>query len=161
MTSAYDALISSASIKYGVPETWIRAFIMTESSFNPQAYRAEPQINDASYGLMQLLYKTAKGLGYGGMPEGLYDPGTNIDLGVKLMSQGRAKYGDDIQAVYSFYNSGSGTKYLTVPGVAQHVANMLRNFEQVLTENPVIATTGTFGVVVVALLIWYWTKSKK
>jgi soluble lytic murein transglycosylase-like protein len=157
----YDEIIAKYANVYNVPEPWIRAFIQTESSFNPTAYRAEPQINDASYGLMQLLYSTARGLGYTGTPEGLYDPETNIALGTKLMYQLRAKYGDDIQAVYSAYNSGSGTAYLSNSSVAQHVANMLKNFEAVIAANPVVASTGSFAIVLVAILIWYWTKRKK
>lgn len=157
----YDDIIAKYANVYNVPEPWIRAFIQTESSFNPMAYRAEPQINDASYGLMQLLYKTAVGLGFTGAPESLYDPDTNINLGVKLMAQLRARYGDDIQAVYSAYNSGSGTAYLSNSSVAQHVANMLKNFEAVIASNPVVASTGSFAIVLVAILIWYWTKRKK
>lgn len=66
----------------------IMAIIEIESSFDPQAYRAEPRLNDGSYGLMQLLGSTARGLGY--VPDdldGLFDPETNISLGMKGMRQ--------------------------------------------------------------------------
>lgn len=60
----------------------VLAIIQIESSFQPGAYRAEPQIGDASYGLMQILYGTAVDRGYSGPPEGLYDPETNIRYGM-------------------------------------------------------------------------------
>ena len=118
----YDDLIASAADTYFVPESWIRAVIQVESSWNPSAFRAEPAINDASYGLMQLLSTTARGLGYSGDPTGLYDPATNIALGAELLGQLRAKYGDDFNRVYSAYNSGKPDAYLTSTQVANDVA---------------------------------------
>lgn len=123
--SAYDAFVQAESFATGVPALLIQAVILTESSGRADAYRAEPRIHDASYGLMQLLYGTAKGLGYTGTPEGLYDPQTNIHYGTKLLAQLRARYGDNPAAIYSAYNSGSGSSYLTNPDVAAHVNNFL------------------------------------
>lgn len=60
----------------------VLAVIQVESEFRPNAYRAEPQINDASYGLMQVLGSTAADRGYDGPPEGLFDPETNIRIGM-------------------------------------------------------------------------------
>jgi hypothetical protein len=55
------------------------AFVQIESSFNPRAYRFEPHLHKASYGLMQLLYSTACQMGYnGGNVKDLYDPKTNL-----------------------------------------------------------------------------------
>lgn len=125
--SAYDAFVTAESFATGVPAIWIQAVILTESSGRADAYRAEPRISDASYGLMQLLYRTAKGLGYDGTPEGLYDPQTNIHYGTKLLAQLRARYGDNPAAVYSAYNSGSGQSYLSNPDVAAHVDHFLSN----------------------------------
>lgn len=157
----YDDIISKYAIQFNVPEPWIRAVIATESSWNPKAYRAEPQIHDASYGLMQLLLRTAQGLGYTGDGPGLYDPDTNIQLGTKLLGQLRSRFGDDVQAVYSAYNSGSGTSYLTNSSVASHVENFLKNFEIVISQNPIIASTGSFGVALVILILWFWKKKGK
>ena len=122
---------------YGVPVAWVEGVIQTESGWNPQAYRAEPQIHDASYGLMQVLYSTARGLGYTGSPDGLFDPDTNIQLGTKLMGQLIAQYGDDILRVYSAYNSGKPDLYLTSTQVAANVARLLDNLQQFL--EPVVA----------------------
>lgn len=123
MTDEFDEIIAVNADKYSVPFDWIKAVMMTESSGNPMAFRDEPAIGDASYGLMQLLYRTARNLGYTGEAVGLYDPMINLDLGTKLLAQLRRAYGDDFQAVYSAYNSGSPTKYQTSTQVAAHVAN--------------------------------------
>lgn len=65
---------------FSVPD--VLAVIQIESSFRPSAYRAEPQIGDASYGLMQILSRSAADRGYDGPPEGLFDPETNIRYGM-------------------------------------------------------------------------------
>jgi soluble lytic murein transglycosylase-like protein len=121
ISNAYDDLIFQAVQSYDVPFAWVKAVIGTESDFDPNAYRAERQINDASRGLMQILFRTAQGLGYEGEPDGLYDPATNINLGAKFLADLRSQYGDDFKAVYSAYNSGSPKAYLTNSTVADHV----------------------------------------
>lgn len=157
----FDELIRHSAALHNVPELWIRAVIQTESSFNPRAYRAEPQIHDASYGLMQLLYGTARNLGYSGTPEGLYDPAINIELGTQLLSELRNRYGDDIQAVYSAYNSGSATRYLNNADVASHVAHLMTNLETLIKAEPLIAGTGALGVLLLSVVIWYYSKNKR
>jgi soluble lytic murein transglycosylase-like protein len=65
------------------------AFVQIESSFNPRAYRFEPRLHKASYGLMQLLYSTACQMGYnGGNFKDLYDPKTNLRYGMKYAQWG-------------------------------------------------------------------------
>lgn len=161
MLEPYDALIRSNAERWSVPISWIKAVIMQESSGNPNAYRAEPQIGDASYGLMQLLYRTAKGLGYAGTPEGLYDPATNIELGTKLLGQLRRSYGDDFSRVYSAYNSGSPDRYLTSSQVADHVNKAIAWLERVIKDEPLLMSSGAAGFIIIALLVWYWTKRGK
>jgi soluble lytic murein transglycosylase-like protein len=151
----FDDIIAVNAVAYSVPEAWIRAVIATESSWRPSIISA-----DGGYGLMQLMPDTARALGYSGDVSGLLDPETNIGLGTKLLGQLRARYGDDVQAVYSAYNSGGGSNYLTNPTVAQHVANFVRNLESVVTANPLVTSTGTVGAIIVVLLLWYWTKKK-
>lgn len=127
----WQPIVLRESQATGVPAAWINAVILTESSGNANAYRAEPQIRDASYGLMQLLERTAKGLGYAGTPDGLYDPQTNIHYGVKLLAQLRARNGDDFARVYSAYNSGDPNKYKVSSQVAKNVNRALQNLSKV------------------------------
>lgn len=66
----------------GIQTADVLAYCQLESSFNRFAFRDEPKIGDASYGLMQLLTRTAKDRGYTGDPTGLYDAETNIRYGI-------------------------------------------------------------------------------
>jgi len=163
VTDVYDDLILQASVTYNVPFHWIKAIIGAESNFNPNAYRTEPKINDASYGLMQILYSTAVSLGYTGPPEGLFDPMTNIGLGTKYLAQLIKHYGSSsFERIYSAYNSGSPDKYLTNSEVAQHVRNAvawLEKVSSVVTENP--TATGLVTLVIAGLIIYYLTRRKR
>lgn len=121
VTNTYDNLIEEAANTYRVPFAWIKAVIGTESGFDPNAYREEPKIGDASYGLMQILYSTATSLGYKGNPQGLLEPRTNIMLGTKYLARLIERWGMDFKRVYSAYNSGNPDKYLTSAQVARNV----------------------------------------
>ncbi len=104
-------LVEEASTTYQVPEGVILAIVGQESGWNPRAMRIEQKINDASYGLMQLLARTARSLGYTGSRgeaahlTGLFDPKTNIDLGCKLLVQNLKLAGNWTGAI-SAYNGG-------------------------------------------------------
>ncbi|MBI2029475.1 transglycosylase SLT domain-containing protein [Candidatus Gottesmanbacteria bacterium] len=76
----YGDIIDKVAKKYNIDPQLIFATIMTESEGNPLAYRYESHIGDASYGLGQILYTTAVGLGYSGTPQEMYRPEISIDL---------------------------------------------------------------------------------
>jgi soluble lytic murein transglycosylase-like protein len=158
--NAFDDLISESAAAYSVPPDWIKAVIGTESGFNPNAHNASDP-GGGAFGLMQVLYSTAVGLGYEGDPEGLYDPETNIDLGVKLMAQIIQRTGSDFSAMYSAYNSGSATKYLSSTQVAANVNRALTWLSQVagsiatsITQNPE-SSSGLLIVVAVGLYLLF------
>lgn len=88
-----------------VPVPIIKAVIAQESRYDPRAIRGEPHLADASRGLMQLLYGTAKTLGYGGGAEGLFDPGVSTYYGTKLLAENFARAGNWPAAI-SAYNGG-------------------------------------------------------
>jgi len=134
----FDSLIASASDAYGVPVAVIKGVIGAESGFDPAAYRAEPQINDASTGLMQLLMSTARGQGFTGTSLGLYDPRTNINLGTKLLSSLSRQLGD-WGAVFSAYNGGVRPQY----GLGARLPSGL--FQNQDYVNRVASLVGYFG----------------
>jgi len=134
MNDTYDLIISIASKKYRVPFAWIKAVIATESNFDRMAFRAEPRINDASRGLMQLLLKTARSLGFADDPDYLFDPDVNIDLGTKLLAELLGRCGNDFAKVYSAYNSGSCEAYLTSAQVARNVERAQGNLATIQGE---------------------------
>ena len=98
-----DKLFCMNGKKYGVKKLLLKAVAITESSLDEHAYRFEPNFYDkylknkpewagkdpseisASYGLMQLMYTTAWGLGFRGPGEDLYNPVYNVELGAKLL----------------------------------------------------------------------------
>jgi transglycosylase-like protein with SLT domain len=104
--NAYDDAVRAASAEFGVRVPLIKGVIGRESAFVPTARRVEAQLGDASYGLMQLLYSTAKALGYTGTPEGLLDPATNIHYGTMLLAQNLSRTGGDEASSISAYNGG-------------------------------------------------------
>lgn len=93
------------------PASFALAIIQAESGGIPSAYRGEASIGDASIGLMQLLLGTAKSLGYSGgagdatSGTGLYDPATNIGLGVTFLANLYRTLGN-LPGVASAYNGG-------------------------------------------------------
>lgn len=66
----------------------VMGIIATESSFRPNVHRLErnvwgPGKDDASIGLMQPLLAVARDRGFIGAPGALYDPETNIRIGMR------------------------------------------------------------------------------
>lgn len=96
--------ISTAAAKYALDANLIKAIIAAESAWNPGALRAEPQINDASYGLMQILLATARGMQPGVTAGDLFIPSINVDLGSRYLAAQVNRYG--YPAGVSAYNAG-------------------------------------------------------
>jgi hypothetical protein len=107
MSNAFDSLIHSIASRHGVDPFLVKAVIAAESSFDPRAFRNEPQIQDASRGLMQTLYATARDMGYTGAPEGLFDPATSIEYGTRYLKRQLLRYSGDTARAVAAYNSGT------------------------------------------------------
>jgi hypothetical protein len=105
----YGPLIEQASNKYQVDPNLILATILVESGGDTNAIRQEPQINDASYGLGQILYGTARGIGHTGTPNDLFDPEINIELIARYHRRNMDVYGPELtpQQLTTAYNAGS------------------------------------------------------
>lgn len=104
--TAFDDIIATEASAQGVPPELVKAVIGQESAFVPTAKRFEPKLNDASYGLMQVLYRTAQALGYTGPAEGLLDPATSIHYGTMFLAQNLNVTNGDIARAVSAYNGG-------------------------------------------------------
>ncbi|OLP44486.1 lytic transglycosylase domain-containing protein [Rhizobium oryziradicis] len=74
-----NGLVNKYAALYGMPSALIHRVIHRESRYNPSAYHS------GNYGLMQIRYNTARGLGYEGKPEGLFDPETNLKYAIKYL----------------------------------------------------------------------------
>jgi len=106
INSPYDGAIATAANAYNLDPALIKAVISQESAWVPMAYRAEPQINDASYGLMQVLLATARETARNPAltSADLFVPEINIDIGSRYLAGRLSRYGypDGISA----YNAG-------------------------------------------------------
>ncbi len=101
----YNHAFLSASHATGVPVPVLKGLAGMESAFNPKAFRAEPQINDASRGLLQILNRTAQAVGFRGKPDDLFDPTINANYGARFLRDLILKYKNLPDAVAS-YNMG-------------------------------------------------------
>lgn len=123
----YAELVKKYAAEFGVPEYLIYAVIMAESNGDPNAIRQEA--TDASRGLMQVLYSTAKAMGYIGPAEGLFDPETSIYLGTKYLSR-LAAYPNiegNIEKMIAGYNAGPDLS----PWPEEYIARVKKWIEQI------------------------------
>lgn len=100
---SHAAAISEASVRFAIPEHWIRAVMRVESAGNPQA------ISQAgAMGLMQVMPGTWAELrqhhGLGGDP---FDPRDNIIAGTAYLRAMLDRYGT-VGAMLAAYNAGPG-----------------------------------------------------
>lgn len=105
LVDRFYTLITESALRHQVSQSYLQAIIHQESGGNPRALRLEPRIHEASYGLMQLLGRTAKRLGFRGPLADLYDPRINIPLGARYFSGLLTKYREP-GAALAHYNGG-------------------------------------------------------
>jgi len=74
-----NQLITKYAALYDVPEHLVHHVVRRESNYNPAA------VHRGNWGLMQIRYNTAKGMGYDGSPTGLLDAETNLKYAVKYL----------------------------------------------------------------------------
>jgi soluble lytic murein transglycosylase-like protein len=113
--------IKQAAERYGVPENLVKAVIRVESAFNPRAVSPK-----GARGLMQLMPQTASLLGV----RDSFDPGENIDGGVRHLRHLLERFGNDVRLALAAYNAGEQavTNYRGVPPYAEtqgYVAKIL------------------------------------
>ncbi len=85
----------------GVPIDTALAVVLQESSFRPNVTGAAGEI-----GLMQLKCQTARGIGYKGSCEELYDPDTNLHYGLRYLRKALNR------GSVAYYNAGIYAKKL-------------------------------------------------
>jgi soluble lytic murein transglycosylase-like protein len=108
LDSAIESAIVTASDKFGVDESLIRAVIKQESSYNPYAVSSA-----GAMGLMQLMPATAQSLGVAD-PYNVYQ---NIYGGTQYLYDMLLKFGGDEELALAAYNAGPGSvlKYGGIP----------------------------------------------
>ena len=101
--NAYSSIISRYATEHGVPVALATAVVRLESNFRSNATGRAGEI-----GLMQIKLETARGLGYTGTRQALYNPETNIRWGMKYLA-GAHKLGNGTTCgTILRYNAGHG-----------------------------------------------------
>jgi len=122
----YDTIINSASKKFGVESRLIKAVIMAESSFNPNAVS-----KSGAQGLMQLMPITADDMNVGDP----FDPEENIYGGTQYLSLLLKKFKHDKGLALAAYNAGPKTvsKHNSIPPIPQtekFVSRVMRYYNE-------------------------------
>lgn len=130
-----EPIINEMSRKYNIEPAWIKAHIKAESNWDVNASRFEAHKGDASWGLMQLLLVTARGV-LGDLnlsTTQLINPKVNIEAGTKFLSQLWSRFGNMRDAIAA-YNAGSPR--LTAQGKyinQDYVDKVTKNYERYKT----------------------------
>jgi soluble lytic murein transglycosylase-like protein len=97
----YAATIAKYANQNGVPVELATAVVEIESNFNPKMRGSAGEI-----GLMQVKPATARMMGYTGSAKGLYDPDTNIRIGMKYLAMAQQLGGGPTCNTILKYNAG-------------------------------------------------------
>jgi hypothetical protein len=95
-----DRLITYYAKLNNIPEELVHRVVKRESTYNPRAYHS------GNYGLMQIRYNTAKGLGYEGPAEGLFDAETNLKYATKYLAGAWMVADNENDGAVKLYASG-------------------------------------------------------
>src|SRR4051794_28203878 len=98
--TALDAMIARHAAANGLPVELVHRVVKRESGYNPRAS------SRGNFGLMQIRYQTARGVGYGGSAAGLLDPETNLTYAVKYLAGAYRAAGGNSGRAVSLYASG-------------------------------------------------------
>lgn len=107
------ALIKSQAPQYGVPTWFALKIARVESNYNPRVTGAAGEI-----GVFQLKCATAHGVGYSGSCSGLYNPETNVRVGLKHLSLAVHAARGNLRLAASKHNGGLGCNHIVRSYVA-------------------------------------------
>jgi soluble lytic murein transglycosylase-like protein len=104
----YEPIINSLSTEYGVEKSLVKAVILAESGYNPNAVSPK-----GAAGLMQLMPETAKGL----KVNNSFDPRENIRGGIRYLRFLLDTFKCDVSLALAAYNAGLSkvSKYGGIP----------------------------------------------
>lgn len=104
----YLSLITKFAGQYGVAADLVKAIISVESGYDPRVVS-----HKGAMGLMQLHPDTARRFGV----QKIFDPGENIEGGVKYLQFLMNYFNNDLRLVLAAYNAGENavTRYRGIP----------------------------------------------
>ncbi|WP_017196566.1 lytic transglycosylase domain-containing protein [Bartonella birtlesii] len=101
----YETLIQKFANKYNVPVNLAHAVVKVESDYKAYTKGAAGEI-----GLMQIKPATARGLGFNGSIQDLYDPATNLEYGMRYLARAYKLSGGNTCGTILKYNAGHAAK---------------------------------------------------
>lgn len=101
----YESLIQKLANKYNVPVNLAHAVVSVESNYKAGIKGAAGEI-----GLMQIKPSTARGLGFNGSVQDLYDPETNLEYGMRYLARAYKLSGGSTCGTILKYNAGHAAK---------------------------------------------------
>ena len=104
----YEAMVNRAASEFGLEPALLKAIMAAESGFNPKAVSAKGAI-----GLMQIMPATAQRYGLQAdkkhsINQKLTDPGINIRLAARYLSELEKMFPQRPELVVASYNAGEG-----------------------------------------------------
>ncbi|MGA3302432.1 MAG: transglycosylase SLT domain-containing protein [Methylovirgula sp.] len=97
---AFDDLIAHYASMHGIPARLVHRVIERESGYNAHVVHLK------FYGLMQITYQSARGMGYTGAPEGLLDPAVNLTYAVPYLANAYKAAGGNEAGAVRLYAAG-------------------------------------------------------
>ena len=122
---SFHPIIQEAALRYNIDPALVKAIIMTESQYDPNA------ISDkGAKGLMQLMPVTARSLGV----NDIFNPEQNIQAGVRHFKFLLQQFDGDIKLALAAYNAGSSSvrRYKDIPpfkSTKQYLIKVFRYWE--------------------------------
>lgn len=123
--SKYFHIVAKHARAQGVPVHLAMAIIEIESSFRPKATGKLGEV-----GLMQVRPRTARGMGYKGSVKALYDPDTNVRVGMKYLAEAHRRGGGKTCGTILKYNAGHYAKRMNPVS-----ARYCRRVKKVMAKN--------------------------
>lgn len=141
-----------------VPHELAMAIIDRESlpRYNTLSYRREPNGTE-SYGLMQILVSTARGIGFTGAATDLFLPNVGVYWGMLYLANQLKRYKGDVTKAVAAYNAGSARPdgkggYITTTGYVPFVLGRVQFWLAQAAARP----AATAGIAAVAILATLW-----
>ena len=98
-------LVSKYAKKHDVPVELALAVVQVESAYNPKARGGAGEV-----GLMQIMPRTARGMGYKGTIKALYTPEVNLDYGMQYLAKAHELADGKVCGTILRYNAGHYAK---------------------------------------------------
>lgn len=148
----YRPLIEQTAKQYSLDPNLVEAIVIAESNACTDAFRYEPGFYDrylrdssewrdwnprrvsSSYGLMQVLFTTAKSYGFGDLPELLFLPDVGLKYGCLHLTKMLSFAGQDVRKALAAYNGGQGN--WKGADAQKYAARVSKLYEAVKTAHP-------------------------